>query len=156
MAKIDDNQKRMEADRKTNKGKMKQEIRTGQKHMQEMIRTSQEKMEVAIQSIQSEMDETIQQRVENVMKHINHKTEFLESLPRDDHFPRSDGGIYREDQPDPRMMQSISEHQEVPKEEATVMLVGGLRKQHRTRIWLWAATRSRRERSRQIVDLRRD
>jgi hypothetical protein len=34
-------------------------------------------------------------------------------------------------EPDPRMMQSIGEHQEVPKEEATVMLVGGLRKQCR-------------------------
>jgi hypothetical protein len=33
-------------------------------------------------------------------------------------------------QPDPRMMQSIAEHQEVPKEEATVMPVRGLRKRH--------------------------
>jgi hypothetical protein len=31
-------------------------------------------------------------------------------------------------QPDPRMMQSVTEHQEVPKEEATLILVGGLRK----------------------------
>jgi hypothetical protein len=29
------------------------------------------------------------------------------------------------------MMQSVGEHHEVPKEEATVMPVGGLRKQHR-------------------------
>jgi hypothetical protein len=34
-------------------------------------------------------------------------------------------------QPDPRMMQSIAEHQEVPKEEATLMLVGGRRKRCR-------------------------
>jgi hypothetical protein len=32
--------------------------------------------------------------------------------------------------PDPRMMQSVVEHQEVSKEEAAVMLVGGLRKHH--------------------------
>jgi hypothetical protein len=31
------------------------------------------------------------------------------------------------------MMQSIGEHQEVSKEEAAVMLVGGLRKWHRDR-----------------------
>jgi hypothetical protein len=34
-------------------------------------------------------------------------------------------------QPDPRMMQSVVEHQEVPKEDATVMPVGGLRKWYR-------------------------
>jgi hypothetical protein len=32
---------------------------------------------------------------------------------------------------DPRMMQFVAEHQEVPMKEATVMLVGGLRKQCR-------------------------
>jgi hypothetical protein len=31
----------------------------------------------------------------------------------------------------PGMMQSIGEHREVPKEEATIMPVRGLRKQHR-------------------------
>jgi hypothetical protein len=36
-------------------------------------------------------------------------------------------------EPDPRMIQSIGEHQEVPKEEDTVMLVGELRK--RCRDW---------------------
>jgi hypothetical protein len=40
-------------------------------------------------------------------------------------------------QPDPRMMQSIAERQEVPKEEAAVMLVGGRRK--RCREWNLAA-----------------
>jgi hypothetical protein len=34
-------------------------------------------------------------------------------------------------EPDPWMMQSVGEHQEVPKEEAAVMLVRGLRKQRR-------------------------
>jgi hypothetical protein len=33
-------------------------------------------------------------------------------------------------EPNPRMMQSVEEHQEIPKGEATVMPVGGLRKQH--------------------------
>jgi hypothetical protein len=32
-------------------------------------------------------------------------------------------------QPDPRMMQSVAEHQDIPKEEAAVMPVGGLSKQ---------------------------
>jgi hypothetical protein len=58
MAKIDDNQKRIEADRKTDREDMKQEIRAGKKHMQEMIRNSQEKVEAAVRS---ERDESIQQ-----------------------------------------------------------------------------------------------
>jgi hypothetical protein len=36
-------------------------------------------------------------------------------------------------EPDPEMMQSIGEHQEIPKEEAAVMPVGGLRKRRRDR-----------------------
>jgi hypothetical protein len=53
MAKIDDNQKRMEADRKTDR----------------------EEMKVAIQSIWSELDET---QVENIMTRINHETQSLQ------------------------------------------------------------------------------
>jgi hypothetical protein len=48
MTQTDDNQKGMEADRKTDREKIKQEVRAGQEHMQEMIRTSQEKLEAAI------------------------------------------------------------------------------------------------------------
>jgi hypothetical protein len=40
-------------------------------------------------------------------------------------------------EPGPGMMQSIEEHQEIPKGEATVMTIGGLRKQHR--VWNQAA-----------------
>jgi hypothetical protein len=36
-----------------------------------------------------------------------------------------------ETEPDPEMIQSIEEHQEIPKGEAAVMPVGELRKQHR-------------------------
>jgi hypothetical protein len=36
-----------------------------------------------------------------------------------------------ETEPDPQMMQSIEEHQEIPKEEAAVMLVREPRKQSR-------------------------
>jgi hypothetical protein len=75
IVKINDNQKRMEADRKTDREEMKQEIIADQKHVQEMIRTSQEKMEAALQSMRSDLDETIRQRVENVMTHVNHETE---------------------------------------------------------------------------------
>jgi hypothetical protein len=42
-------------------------------------------------------------------------------------------------EPDPEKMQSMGGHQEIPKEEAAVMPVGGLRKRHRD--WNWAAGR---------------
>jgi hypothetical protein len=38
-----------------------------------------------------------------------------------------------ENKPDPGMMQSVEEHQEIPKEEAAVMPVKGLRKRRRDR-----------------------
>jgi hypothetical protein len=40
---------------------------------------------------------------------------------------------YQEIEPDAGVMQAIGEHQEVPKQEATVMPVGGLRKWRRDR-----------------------
>jgi hypothetical protein len=39
----------------------------------------------------------------------------------------------RQTEPDPGITQSIEEHQEIPKGEAAVMLVGGPRKLHRVR-----------------------
>jgi hypothetical protein len=86
---------------------MKQEIRAGQEHMQEMTGASQEKMEAIIQSIRSERDET---RVENIMWRVNHKTQ--RSLQKACHEAME--ADTEKIQPDPRMMQSIVEHQEVP------------------------------------------
>jgi hypothetical protein len=50
---------------------------------------------------------------------------------KDDRMPRSDGGKYRETEPDPGTMQSVEEHQGIPKEDATVMPVRGGRKRRR-------------------------
>jgi hypothetical protein len=60
------------------------------------------------------------------MNRVNHETQ---SLQKACHEATE---AYTEDiQPDPRMMQSVAEHQEVPKEEAVVMPIGRLRKRRR-------------------------
>jgi hypothetical protein len=65
---------------------------------------------------------------------INHKTQSLQKACQETTACHKATEVYTEKiQLDPRMMQSIAEHQEVPKEEATLMPVGGLRKQCRDR-----------------------
>jgi hypothetical protein len=91
--------------------------------------TDREEMKTAIQSIQSELDETIQQRVENIMTRVNHKTQSLQKACQETIACHEVMEACTEKiQSDPRMMQSVVEHEEVPKEEAEVMPVGGLRK----------------------------
>jgi hypothetical protein len=66
------------------------------------------------------------------MTHINHETQSLQKACQETDACHEKREAYREKiQPNPRIMQSIAEHQEVPKEEAAVMPVGGLRKWRR-------------------------
>jgi hypothetical protein len=97
-------------------------------------------VKAAIQSIESERDETIQ-RGENMTRYPR-STVSPESLPRDDRLPRSNRGSAcheaTEDgtekaEPDPRMIQSVVEHQEVPKEDSIVKPVKGRKKRRRGR-----------------------
>jgi hypothetical protein len=57
--------------------------------------------------------------------------------------------------PNPEMMQSIEEHQETPKGEATVMLVGELRSGVGSAVWPQSATRGGRKGLGEIVDVGR-
>jgi hypothetical protein len=57
-----------------------------------------------------------------------------------------------ETEPNPRMMQSIEEHEEIPKGEATGVPVGRPRKRVGSRIWPRSAARSGRKGLRDIVD----
>jgi hypothetical protein len=90
---------------------MREEIKSGQAEMRSIIctfwselkDTIQHEMRAAIQSVQSELDET---------------TTCREAT---------------ETEPNPGMMQSIEEHQEIPKGEASKMPVGGPRKRRRVR-----------------------
>jgi hypothetical protein len=59
-------------------------------------------------------------------------------------------------EPDPGMMQSVGEHQEVPKEEAEVRSSGALRSGTGAGIWPQGAARSRRRGPGEIMDPGRD
>jgi HD superfamily phosphohydrolase len=89
----------------TNLNEMLKDIKSSQVEMRatrsELKETSQHGMKVIIQPIQSELDETTA----------------CNGLTETEH--------------DPGMMQSIEEHQEIPKEDATVMPVGERRKRRR-------------------------
>jgi hypothetical protein len=57
--------------------------------------------------------------------------------------------------PDPKMMQSMEEHQEIPTEDVAVMPVKGLRKQRRVRYLAAESRRKRKDGTRRIHGSRR-
>jgi hypothetical protein len=74
------------------------------------------------------------------MMHIDHQTQSFQKACQKMIPCHEAMGAYTEKiQPSPRMMEPVGEHQSVPSEEATVMPVGGLRKQCRD--WNLAAER---------------
>jgi myosin heavy subunit len=90
------------------------------------------KIEAVIQSIRSERDEMIQQRVENVVTRVIHKTQSLKKACLETTAcHEATEADTEKTEPDPGMMRSMEEHQEIPKGEAAVMPVGGLRKRRR-------------------------
>jgi hypothetical protein len=118
-AKIETNR---ETDREERKAESKNYQEDLKKIMEEMLRANQNKMDAWLTEKQVGRKETT--TCHKTMEADTEKTE-----------------------PDLGMMQSIGEHQEVPKEEAAVMPVGGLRKEHRDQN---VAARSRKEESRQV------
>jgi hypothetical protein len=124
-------QQQMMARTADNLREMREEIRSGQAEIKSAI---EEGVKAAIQSIPSERDETIQQRVENVMMRITHETQSLQKACLETTAAQEATEADTEKtEPDPGMMQSVGEHQEVPKEDAAVMPVRGLRKRRRDR-----------------------
>jgi hypothetical protein len=141
-AKMDSTQEKMDANTKEMQAKMgdtmESQIGFLVSRMESARKTNREEMKAAIQSIWSERDETIQQRVENITTCVNHKTQSLQKACQETTACHEEMEAYTEKiQPDPRMMQSVAEHQEVPKEEAAVMLVGGLRKRRGDQNLAW-------------------
>jgi hypothetical protein len=57
-------------------------------------------------------------------------------------------------QPNPGMMQSVKEHQEIPKGEGAVMLLGGLRKRRRVRNLATKCRQKTNQRTREYCGLR--
>jgi hypothetical protein len=91
-------------------------------------------MEAVIQSIRPEKDETIQRLVENVVTRVIHETQSLQKACQETTacHEATEAGTEKTET-DPGMMQSKEKHQEIPRGEAAVMSVRGLRKLCRVR-----------------------
>jgi hypothetical protein len=125
-------QERMDANLKD----LKEDIKFGQAEVRSIVRAFHEKMDACVANRRDDQEETMscQETMETSlvceepiswdMKACQEKTACHKATERET----------ENTQPDPGMMQSIAEHQEVPKEDAAVMLVGGLRK--RCRDWM--------------------
>jgi hypothetical protein len=108
--KTDDNQEGMDIDLK----ETREEIKSGQAEMKSIVNAFQEKMDASIANRKEDRKETMSCQVTTTC-HEATDTD-LENI-----------------EPDPGTMQSVEEHQEIPKEAAAVMPVGGLGKRRRDR-----------------------
>jgi uncharacterized protein YlxW (UPF0749 family) len=144
-ARMDANTKEMNAKVDANQAKatkqeeMLAEIRTGMdtdlNEMREEIKSNQAEMRSTICAFQSELKETIQHEIKAVIQPTRAEL---------DETTACNGATGTE--PDPGMMQSIEEHQEIPKGEAAVMPVGEPRKQHR--VWNLATDHRQKQKER--------
>jgi hypothetical protein len=93
-------------------------------------------VEAIIQSIRSERDEMIQQWVENIVMCVIHETPSLQKACLETtacHETEKETADTEKTEPDPGMMRCIEEYQQIPKGEAAVIPIRGLRKRRRVR-----------------------
>jgi hypothetical protein len=92
------------------------------KDLREEIKSGRTEMRCTLCAFQSELKETnkreMRATIQSARSELDEMTTCREAT---------------ETEPDPGMMQPIEEHHEIPKEEAAVMPVGGLRKRCRVR-----------------------
>jgi hypothetical protein len=92
------------------------------KATKEDIISSQAEIKSTVCVIRSDLKETIQHEIRAVIQPIRSELDETSAC-----------NVATEIEPDPGMMQPVEEHQEIPKEEAVVMPVGGLRTRRRDR-----------------------
>jgi hypothetical protein len=134
-SKMDASQEKMETNTNKMQAKMEDTMESQigflVSRMEVARKINREEMKAVVQSIWSERYETIEQQVKNIMMCINHKTQSLQKACQETAACHKDMETDTEQiQPGPRMMQCIAEHQEVPTEEAAMMPLRGLRRQH--------------------------
>jgi hypothetical protein len=135
--KTDDNQKELDVDLK----ETREEIKSCEAEIKSTVDAFQEKMDVSIANRKDDRKETtsFQETTEAHLECEKQTSVDMESAEVAIHSLkecRSETAASQEvteTDPDPGTMQSVEEHQEIPKEEAAVMPVGGLRKRRRDR-----------------------
>jgi hypothetical protein len=126
LTKMDANQAEMKADRKADREELKGMMNVTQermdantKSMREDIKSGQVEIRFIAGAFQEKMDACVASR-RNDRKEIKSCQEPTEANTE-------------KNEPDPGTMESVEEHQEIPKEEVAAMPVGGLRKRRRDR-----------------------
>jgi hypothetical protein len=112
-------------------------MNTNLNEMREEIKSGQAEMRSTICAFRSELKETIHHEMKAVIQPIR---------PELDEPTACNGAT--ETEPDPGLMQSVEENQEIPKEHAAVMPVGGPRK--RPKICNLAAERCQKRKERTL------
>jgi hypothetical protein len=107
---------RLEARIETNREKDQEDL----KEMWEEIKSGQAEMRSIVCAMRSELKKTIQREMKAATQPIRPELDETSACNE-----------ATETKPNPGMMQSTEEHQEIPKGEAAVMLVGGPRKRRR-------------------------
>jgi hypothetical protein len=129
---------------------MREDVKSGQAEMTSTIRAFHEKMDAWIANRKNDREETIachdemEVRIKKMEPNPGEKKAVVERQEFSNnevavHSQRtcqskravSQGGT--ETEPDPRKLQSVEEHQEIPKEKAVVKPVKGRKKRHRGR-----------------------
>jgi hypothetical protein len=124
---------RLEARIETNRGKHREDL----KEMREEFKSGQTEMIFTVCAMRSELKETIQHRMKAVLQPIRTES---------DETTACNGAT--ETEPDPGMMQSIEEHQEISKEDVAVISVGEPRERPRVSNLAAERRQKRKERSR--------
>jgi hypothetical protein len=129
--KTDDNQEGMDINLK----KVSEEIKSGQAEMKFTVNAFQEKMDTLIANRKDDQKETT-----FCQETMEARQECEEPISADIKACQETTACHEvtetdteKIEPDPGMMQSIEDHQKIPKGEAAVMPVRGLKKQHRVR-----------------------
>jgi hypothetical protein len=103
------------------------------KEMREDIKSGREEMKSTVGAWIANVRDNQRERTpcqETTEAHLECKESTLADMKACQETTKADT---EKNEPDPGMMQSIEVHQEIAKEEAAVMLVGGLRKRRRVR-----------------------
>jgi paraquat-inducible protein B len=127
---------KLQANRESDREELRGMINANLKYLKEDIKSTEAEMRSTFCAFRSELKETIQHEMKAVIQPI--RSELNETTACNE---------ATEAEPSPEMMQSIEEHQKIPKGDPAVMPVGGPRKRRRVRNLAAERRQKRKERT---------
>jgi hypothetical protein len=129
-----------EADRKelkemmdANTKAMREDIKSGQAEVRSIVKALHENVDACVASRRDDREVTVscQEMMEPRLECEEPVSEDIKACQETTTCHEATEGGTEKTEPDPGTMHSVEEHEDIPKEEATVMPVGGLRKRRR-------------------------